>query len=131
MASSSQSTGKPCLVSSHNCCPCNRSGHCRNCVCCKQKSLCFNCLPSRLGNCENGATLTVSPENLPSSDVVTSVWTSSADSAESTIIDTAITDIPSLLEVQPLPTFDVMSVPSFVWGEVDGDSFFHNVTCCL
>ena len=55
-----------------------------------------------------------------SSDVVTSVWTSSADSAESTIIDTAITDIPSSSEVRPLPTFDVMSVPSFVWGEVDG-----------
>ena len=75
-------------------------------------------------------TLTVSPENLPSSDVVTSVWTSSADSSESTMIDIAITDIPSSSEVQPLPTFDVMSAPSFVWGEVDGDTFFHSVTCC-
>ena len=113
MAYSSQSIGKPCLVSSRNCCRCNRSGHCRNCVCCKQNSLCFNCFPSRLGNCENGVTLTVSPKNLPSSDVVTSVWTSRADSDESTIIDTAIIDIPSSSEVQPLPTFDVMSVPSF------------------
>ena len=89
-----------------------------------KRSLCFNCLPSRLGNCEYRATLIVSPENFPSSDVVTSVWTSSADSAESTIIDTDITDIPSSSEVRPLPTFDVMSVPSFVWGEVDGDTFF-------
>ena len=131
MASSSQSTGKSCPDSSRSCCRCNRSGRCRNCVCCKQKSLCFNCLPSRLGKCENyGATFTVSPENVPSSDVVTSVWTSSAGSAESTVIDTATDDIPSSSEVRPLPPFDLMSVPSFVWGEVDGDTLFHSVTCC-
>ena len=131
MASSSQSTGTLCLDSSRNCCRYNRSGHCRNCVCCKQKRLCFNCLPGRLGKCENyGATFTVSPENLPSSDVVTSVSASSTDSAESTTIDTATADTPSSPEVRPLPSFDSMSAPSFVWGEVDGDSFFHSVTCC-
>ena len=131
MASSSQSTGIPSLDSSRNCCRCNHSGRCRNCSCCKQNRLCFNCLPSRLGKCENyGTTFTVSTENLPSSDVVTTVSTQSAHSAESTIVDTATTDIPSSSEVRPLPPFDSMSTPSFVWGEVDGDSFLHSVACC-
>lgn len=81
----------------------------------------FQLSSSRLGKCENyGTTFT---ENLPSSDVVTSVRTSSTDSDENTISDTVTAIVASSSKVRPLPPFDSMPMPSFVWGEVDGDTF--------
>ena len=33
-------------------------------------------------------------------------------------------------DVHPLPEFLPISAPTFVWGDVDGESFVHSMCCC-
>ena len=65
-------------------------------------------------NADN-STFTISIENLPSNETTTSVGTSGTNPTET---------------IRPLPPFHLMSAPSFAWGEMDGESFFHSITCC-
>ena len=133
MAARSQNTGESLPVPLRACCRCNRNGRCRNCVCCKERRRCVFCLPGRLGRCENhGGTL--SPGE--SSDTL-----SSADESEDNILGgdfspNSVTNNQLDSDDDPsspqnfLPSFNVMCSPSFMWGDVPGESFVHSVTCC-
>ena len=63
-----------------NCCRCNQRGRCKNCICSKKGLQCKSCLPSRLGNCLNLSSASIS-NSQPSTS--TSVHTSSPESVAS------------------------------------------------
>ena len=41
-----------------------------------------------------------------------------------------VTDDPSATSCNFLFSFDMMSDPNFIWGDVNSESFVHGVTCC-
>ena len=115
------------------CCRCNASGRCKNCSCKKSGKPCEDCLPSRQGRCENGRS---SPEAIDLTDwenpSTATTYSSSTLSQEEGSEQGS--ELPNTFRfdenLHTLPSYPQIHEPSFTWGNVDGVTFTHAITCC-
>ena len=118
------------------CCQCNTSGRCKNCSSKKSGKPCFDCLHVRQGHCE----MTTPCQTLLSLPLRPTAWESpnmatthpsslpheEGPEQGSELSNTSLLDD----NLHTLPPYPQIHEPSFTWGNVDGATLTHAITCC-